>query len=108
YLAMFDADRDPSWLDMTRLDVQALESRLREADNGFAYRAYRCIDRIAKGCETGQVQQVVDHTRDTAAQAWVQHLESALAERLLTGDGARDPFRFRSWRRWSRRPGRGG
>jgi hypothetical protein len=83
FLALFDVDRDPAWLDLARSNVQALEAKLREADNGFAYRAFRCVDRVAKGCESGQVQQVVDHTRDTAAQAWVQHLQSALAERLL-------------------------
>jgi len=82
-LALFDVDHDPAWLELARSNVQALEAKLREADNGFGYRAYRCVDRVAKGCETGQVQQVVDHTRDTAAQAWVQHLQSALAERLL-------------------------
>ena len=82
-LALFDVDRDPAWLELARANVRALEAKLREADNGFAQRLYRCVDRVAKGCETAQVPQVVDHTRDTAAQAWVQHLQSALAERLL-------------------------
>jgi len=62
------------------------QDALLEADNGFAYRAYRCVDRVAKGCESGQAQQVVDHTRDTAAQAWVQHLQTALTERMLSVD----------------------
>jgi hypothetical protein len=82
FFALFDVDQDPTWLELASQNVQAFEARLREADHGFAYRTYRCVDRIAKGCESGQVQQVVDHTRDTAAQAWVQHLQSALAERL--------------------------
>ncbi len=90
FLALFDVDQDPNWLELTRSNVQALEARLREADNGFAYRAYRCVDRVAKGCESGQVQQVVDHTRDTAAQAWVQHLQAALAERLLPVEAPAD------------------
>jgi hypothetical protein len=82
-LALFDVDRDPAWLDLARSNVRTLEAKLRESDNGYALRAYRCVDRIAKGCEAAQVAQVVDHTRDTAAQALVQHLQSALAERLL-------------------------
>jgi len=69
FLALFDVDHDSTWLDLVRSNVHALEAKLLEADHGFAYRAYRCVDRIAKGCESGQVQQVVDHTRDTAAQA---------------------------------------
>jgi hypothetical protein len=86
HLALFDADRDPAWLELARSNLQALEAKHLEADNGFAFRAYRCVDRVARGCESGQVQQVVDHTRDTAAQAWVQHLQSALAERLLPAE----------------------
>ena len=82
-LALFDVDHDLTWLDLVRSNAQALEAKLLETDKGFAYRAYRCVDRVARGCESGQVTQVVDHTRDTAAQAWVQHLQSALAERLL-------------------------
>jgi hypothetical protein len=84
YLALYDADMDPSWLDPVRANVRALESTLRESDGGFAYRAYRCVDRVAKGCASGQVAQVIDRTRDTAAQAWVQHLQSAIAERTTT------------------------
>ncbi len=90
FLALFDVDHDSTWLDLVRSNVHALEAKLLEADHGFAYRAYRCVDRTAKGCESGQVQQVVDHTRDTAAQAWVQHLQSALAERLLPVDSPTD------------------
>ena len=81
-LALYDEDHDPSWLDPARANVTALENQLREADNGFAYRAYRCVDRVAPGCASGQTAIVVDHTRDTVAQAWVQHLQAALAERL--------------------------
>jgi hypothetical protein len=61
-------------------NLSSLGAHVRESDNGFAYRVYRCIDRVAKGCETGQVPVVVDHTRDTSAQSWVQHLDTALAK----------------------------
>jgi hypothetical protein len=81
HLALYDVDSDPSWLELAGANVRALETKLREADGGFAYRSYQCVDRVAQGCESGTVQQVVDRTRDTAAQAWVQHLRVALAER---------------------------
>jgi hypothetical protein len=79
HLALYAADADPAWLDLVRSNASALDTRLHEPDGGFAYRAYRCVDRAAKGCESGQVSIVVDHTRDTSAQAWVQHLVTALA-----------------------------
>ena len=82
-LALYDTDRDTTWLDMARANVRSLEAHLRDADGGFAYRAYRCLDHVAKACDGGSATQVIDHTRDTAAQAWVQHLETALAERTL-------------------------
>ena len=81
-LALFAQDNDQAWLDLVRSNTTALEARLRDADNGFALRSYRCVDRVAKGCESGQASVVVDHTRDTAAQAWVQHLQTALAYAL--------------------------
>ncbi|HEV7666747.1 MAG TPA: glycoside hydrolase family 76 protein [Chloroflexota bacterium] len=84
HLALYDRDQDRFWLDLARANIQALESRLHESDNGFAYRAYRCIDRIATGCQSGQAVSVIDHTRDTAAQAWVQHLQAGLAEQQTT------------------------
>jgi hypothetical protein len=82
-LALYDVDADPAWLDLARANLQALQTKLAEPDGGFAYRAYRCVDRVAKGCESGTVTQVVDHLRDTSAQAWVQHLDEALAQRML-------------------------
>ena len=82
HLALFAQDSDQAWLDLVRSNTTALEARLRDADNGFALRSYRCVDRVAKGCESGQASVVVDHTRDTAAQAWVQHLQTALAYAL--------------------------
>jgi uncharacterized protein YyaL (SSP411 family) len=82
-LALYDVDHDSNMLDLARANMQALDSRLREPDGGFAFRAYRCVNRIAQGCESGTVSQLVDHVRDTSAQAWVQHLQTALARRLL-------------------------
>jgi hypothetical protein len=79
HLALYAEDADPAWFELARSNLSALDTRLRESDGGYAYRTYRCVDRIAKGCETGAVRLVVDHTRDTSAQAWVQHLQTALA-----------------------------
>jgi hypothetical protein len=82
HLALYAQDGDQAWLDLARSNVTALEARLREPDSGFALRSYQCVDRVARGCESGQVSVVVDHTRDTSAQAWVQHLQTALAYTL--------------------------
>jgi len=85
HLALYAQEGDPAWLELARSSADRLDTRLREADGGFAYRAYRCVDRVARGCESGQVSQVVDHTRDTSAQAWMQHLQTAIAEGLMAG-----------------------
>ena len=82
HLALYDLDQDPQWLELVQANVAALDSALREADAGYAYRVYRCVDRIARGCESGQARFVVDHTRDTTAQAWPQQLRASLAARL--------------------------
>jgi hypothetical protein len=79
HLALYAEDADPGWLGLARSNVAGLDARLAEADGGYAYRAYRCVDRVVKGCESGQVSMAVDHMRDTSAQAWVQHLETMLA-----------------------------
>lgn len=79
HLALYQQDADPAWLDLARTNASALQSRLREGDGGYAFRAYRCVDRSARGCESGQQTMVVDHTRDTSAQAWIQHLQTVLA-----------------------------
>ena len=81
-LALYKADADPSWLEMATTNLSGLNDRLRESDGGYAYRDYRCVDRVAKGCESGQVNVVVDHTRDTSAQSWTQHLATALAQTM--------------------------
>ena len=63
HLALFAQDSDQAWLDLVRSNTTALETRLRDADNGFALRSYRCVDRVAKGCESGQASVVVEHRR---------------------------------------------
>jgi hypothetical protein len=78
HLALYAADADPAWLSLATDNASALSERLRESDGGYAYRAYRCVNKAAKGCEAGPPTIVVDHTRDTSAQAWVQHLQTAL------------------------------
>jgi uncharacterized protein YyaL (SSP411 family) len=86
HLALYDADGDARWLDMARANAEALSDALREDDGGYAYRHYRCVDRRAPGCRDSRPDWVVDHTRDTSAQAWLQHLQVALAERLVAAD----------------------
>ena len=81
HLALYDADGDARWLEMARANAGALIAKLREADGGYAYRGYRCVDRIAPGCQSGRVPSVVDRTRDTSAQAWMQHLQTDIARR---------------------------
>src|SRR5207237_10736167 len=88
FLALSWMNADAEWLAPARANVAALDARLHEADGGYAYRVYRCVDRVAKGCESGTVAMVVDHTRDTAAQAWAQHLHTALARQLTPPETA--------------------
>ena len=89
HLALHDADGDPRWLDLARRNADALEAAVREPDGGYAYRHYRCVDQYAPGCESGLVRWVADHTRDTSAQAWPQHLQAAMALRLWPDRTAR-------------------
>ena len=85
HLALYEADGDRTWLTLAQANVEALTTALREPDGGHALRHYRCVDLIASGCESGDVTWVVDHTRDTAAQAWAQHLSVAIGRRLVDG-----------------------
>jgi hypothetical protein len=84
HLALYAADGDERWLDMALLNAEALVSVLGEDDGGYALRHYRCAHPTAPGCAGGEDSWVVDHTRDAAAQAWPQHLETAIA-RILIG-----------------------
>jgi len=82
HLALYAQDGNAEWLNMARQNADGLSSRLREPDRGYAYRAYVCINSMATGCAAGPSTIVVDRTRDTAAQAWAQHLQAALAASL--------------------------
>ena len=79
HLALHDADGDARWLDMALANAEALATVLGEEDGGYALRHYRCVHPTTPGCETGEAAWAIDRTRDTAAQAWPQHLEAALA-----------------------------
>jgi uncharacterized protein YyaL (SSP411 family) len=84
HLALYAVDKDERWLQMARANAASLTAATAEADGGYAYRHYPCLDAGAPGCAGGRTRWVVDHTRDTAAQAWAQHLQAALAQ-TLTG-----------------------
>ena len=86
HLALHDVDGDARWLDMARANATALTTALRRSDGGYALRHYRCVDRIAPGCEGGRAISVLDHTRDGAAQAWMQQLQTGLAQRIAEDD----------------------
>ena len=88
HLALYDADGDGGWLDLARANADALAATLGEADGGYAYRHYGCAGRRAPGCQDGRASWAVDRTRDGAAQAWMQHLQTALAQRLAIRDQA--------------------
>ena len=81
HLALHDADGDARWLDLARRNADALTASLRGVDGAYAQRHYRCVDRRAPGCESVVFKWAFDQTRDTAAQAWIQHLQTAIARR---------------------------
>jgi hypothetical protein len=83
HLALYAQDRDERWLKMARANASALASTTAEADGGYALRHYPCRDTRAPGCTDGRTRWVVDRTRDTAAQAWAQHLQVALAQSMV-------------------------
>ncbi len=71
-LALRAVDGDPRWLALARRNVDTLHARLYEpADGGYAHRAWR---------EAGAVH--LDPERHTAAQAWMQYAQAALAAAL--------------------------
>lgn len=67
-MALYEQTGDAHWLDLARANADALDAQFREADGGVAYAWCPCVS------------GTIDRTRDTAAQAWAQHLEAALAE----------------------------
>jgi hypothetical protein len=84
HLALYDLDGEPSWLEMAEANADALDAMFRRADGGYGFRHYRCVttvERSRPGCEGGESLWVVDQTRDGAAQAWMQHLQAAIARR---------------------------
>jgi hypothetical protein len=85
HLALYARDGDDRWLGMAKANAAAITAATAEPDGGYAYRFYLCADPRAAGCGgPAPVRWVVDHTRDTAAQAWVQHLQTELARSLLS------------------------
>ena len=66
-----------------RRDANGLGTTARGADGSYALRSYMCADRLAPGCADPAVQRVIDPAVDGAANAWAQHLETALAQRLV-------------------------
>jgi hypothetical protein len=91
HLALYDLDRDPAWLDLAQLNAEALDAMFRRADGGYGFRHFRCVtpvERSRPGCEGGEAVWVVDQTRDGAAQAWMQHLQAAIARRLASRPGS--------------------
>ena len=83
HLALNAADGKAKWLQMARSNAAALAASNAESDGGYALRHYRCLDASAPACAgVNRGRTVVDRTRDTAAQAWAQHLQTALARRV--------------------------
>jgi hypothetical protein len=82
HLALYDLDGDRRWLDLALANADALAGRLRAPDGGYAVKAMVCIRQFSPACEGGQGSMVIDRTIDGAANAWAQHLNIALADRL--------------------------
>ena len=69
---------------MAQANAKALTASAGEAEGSYALRYYASVDARAPGCAGGRTRWAVDHTRDTAAQAWDQHLQAALARGMAT------------------------
>jgi uncharacterized protein YyaL (SSP411 family) len=82
HLALYDADQNPHWLDLARQNLDAIGRSMGRPDGGVAWQTYRCTGRLVAFCPPGETGWVTDGTPDTAAGAWVQHLQVALAQRL--------------------------
>jgi hypothetical protein len=82
HLALHAQDGDERWLLMARANADALVASASEPDGSYALRYYACVDGRAPGCNGGRTRWSADHTRDTAAQAWAQHLQTALARSI--------------------------
>lgn len=94
HLALYDLDGDPAWLELALKNADALDAMFRRADGGYGWRHFRCVtpqERSRPGCEGGESVWVVDQTLDGAAQAWMQHLQAAIARRLAWPPGRSRP-----------------
>jgi hypothetical protein len=67
HLALYDLTGESHWLDLARANADALDAVFREPGGGVAYAWCECRPGL------------VDRTRDTAAQAWAQHLQTTLS-----------------------------
>jgi Glycosyl hydrolase family 76 len=88
HLALHAETGDEQWRELARRNADELRSSLAITTGGVAYRAYRCVDVEAQGCETPDGRWVTDPTFDGAAQAWVQRLFTALS---VPGERAEAP-----------------
>ena len=79
HLALHAHDRQDKWLQMARSNANAIIANTGQQDGSYALRFYACVDPRAAGCNGGRARWATDQTRDTAAQAWAQHLQTALA-----------------------------
>ena len=77
------SDNDPIAVEVARANADALARTMRKPDGGYRLKAMVCIRRFAPDCTGGQGSIVIDQTVDGAANAWAQHLNTALSERLL-------------------------
>ena len=82
HLALFAHDGDRRWLQMAQANAKSIAGSAIEPDGSWALRYYSCVDRRAPGCNDARARWASDRTRDTAAQAWAQHLQTALARSI--------------------------
>ena len=80
HIALYAQTGDEQWRQLALRNVDGLRSTLAMPTGGVALRHYRCVDALAPGCEAGDNEWVIDPTYDGAAQAWAQHLLTALGE----------------------------
>lgn len=85
HLALHAQDGDQRWLQMAQANAKALTTSAGQPDGSYALRYYACVDGRAPGCNVGRPRWSADQTRDTAAQAWAQHLQTALARSITRG-----------------------
>ncbi|HZO28899.1 MAG TPA: hypothetical protein VFH48_23240, partial [Chloroflexota bacterium] len=82
HLALYAQDGQEKWLQMAQTNAKALTANAAQPDGSYALRYYACVDNRAPGCNVGRPRWSADPTRDTAAQAWAQHLQTALARSI--------------------------